>query len=185
MRPERGISAKSFAGWASKRVGRLCGMAALLVLVLLAGEGLRRACAQQGSASLPAIDPPKTAAAPPAPKAGAAGRQQSANDEQPGAADQQPASFSLPAIDPPSMALRPAVAGEQAKQDSADQQQPATPDPNEPEAVRECADLLKMATSLKQAVDKTNQDMLSVTVVRKADQIEQFARKVRLGSGKS
>jgi len=42
-----------------------------------------------------------------------------------------------------------------------------------------------MATDLKAAVDKTTQDTLSVTVVRKANQIEEFARKVRLGSGKS
>jgi hypothetical protein len=43
----------------------------------------------------------------------------------------------------------------------------------------ECANLLKMATDLKAAIDKTTQDQLSVAVVRKAGEIEQFARKVR------
>jgi hypothetical protein len=48
----------------------------------------------------------------------------------------------------------------------------------------ECADLLKMATDLKSAVDKTTKDTLSVTVVRKAGEIEQLAHKVRTGSPK-
>jgi hypothetical protein len=48
----------------------------------------------------------------------------------------------------------------------------------------ECADLLKMATDLKSAVDKTTRDTLSVTVVRKASEIEQLAHKVRTGSPK-
>lgn len=53
----------------------------------------------------------------------------------------------------------------------------------------ECANLLKMATDLKAEVDKTTKDELSLAVVRKADEIEQFARKVRddrqLSSGKN
>lgn len=43
----------------------------------------------------------------------------------------------------------------------------------------ECVDLLKMANELKAEVAKTNRDVLSVSVVRKADQIEQLARQVR------
>ena len=46
----------------------------------------------------------------------------------------------------------------------------------------ECSDLLKMATDLKAAVDKTTKDTLSLTVVRKASEIEQLAHKVRTGS---
>lgn len=62
----------------------------------------------------------------------------------------------------------------------------ATPvDPQKQEIAGECADLLKMATALKTEVDKTTKDTLSVTVVRKAGEIEQLAHKVRLGSGKS
>lgn len=43
----------------------------------------------------------------------------------------------------------------------------------------ECAELLKMATDLKAAVDKTTKDTLSVPVVRKAGEIEALARKLR------
>jgi hypothetical protein len=53
------------------------------------------------------------------------------------------------------------------------------------EIAKESADLLKMATALKIAVDKTNQDTLSIAVVKKAGEIEQMARKARNGSGKS
>ncbi len=52
------------------------------------------------------------------------------------------------------------------------------------EIASECADLLKMATDLKSAVDKTTKDTLSITVVRKAGAIEQLAHKVRTGSSK-
>ena len=43
----------------------------------------------------------------------------------------------------------------------------------------QCASLLKMATDLKAEVDKTTKDQLSVTVVRRAGEIEQLARTVR------
>ncbi len=43
----------------------------------------------------------------------------------------------------------------------------------------ECAALLKMANDLKAQVDKTTKDMLSVGVVRTADQIEQLAHRVK------
>ena len=41
------------------------------------------------------------------------------------------------------------------------------------------ANLLKLATELKNEVDKTNKDMLSITVIRKADAIEKLARQVK------
>lgn len=43
----------------------------------------------------------------------------------------------------------------------------------------QCADLLKMATSLKSEVDKTTMDVLSLAVVREADEIEHLARKMK------
>lgn len=52
------------------------------------------------------------------------------------------------------------------------------PDPNNPVAVQ-TTNLLKLAYSLKSEVDKTTKDTLSVTVVRKAAEIEQMARKMR------
>lgn len=43
----------------------------------------------------------------------------------------------------------------------------------------ECADLEKMANDLKAQVDKTTKDMLSISVIRKANEIEQLAHRVR------
>lgn len=43
----------------------------------------------------------------------------------------------------------------------------------------ESASLLSLANSLKAEVDKTTKDTLSVTVVRKADEIEHLAHKMR------
>jgi uncharacterized membrane protein len=41
------------------------------------------------------------------------------------------------------------------------------------------AKLLKLATDLKAEVDKTTKDTLSLTVIRKADEIERLARNVK------
>jgi hypothetical protein len=56
---------------------------------------------------------------------------------------------------------------------------PAGEDDRKKQLADECADLLKMATALKAEVDKSTKDELSVSVVRKAGEIEQMARKVR------
>lgn len=39
--------------------------------------------------------------------------------------------------------------------------------------------LFQLATELKAAVDKTNENMLSLDVVRKADEVEKLAKKVK------
>jgi len=66
------------------------------------------------------------------------------------------------------------------------QQQPAAvEDARKQEIAGECADLLKMAAALKTEVDKSTKDTLSVTVVRKANEIEQFAHRLKGGAGKS
>lgn len=41
------------------------------------------------------------------------------------------------------------------------------------------AKLLKLATELKADVDKTTKDQLSLAVIKKADEVEKLARKVR------
>ena len=41
------------------------------------------------------------------------------------------------------------------------------------------AKLVKLATELKADVDKTTKDQLSVAVIKKADEVEKLARKVR------
>jgi len=96
----------------------------------------------------------------------------------------QQATFQLPAINPPGAANKPAhPAGSDASRSGPNGLETASD--GKPSAQRECSNLLKMATELKVEVDKTTKDTLSVTVVRKADEIEQYARKLRNGDGKS
>jgi hypothetical protein len=85
-----------------------------------------------------------------------------------------------PASAPPSDAPKPAdaIAAAPAKPAAA----PLPTDPHQRQVAVECADLLQMATDLKSAVDKSTKDELSVDVVRKAGEIEQYARKVRAGT---
>jgi len=91
----------------------------------------------------------------------------------------QQSTFELPAISPPGSGSKPAADG------SNPHAGPGGPATGKQTVTKQCADLLKMAMELKVEVDKTSKDTLSVTVVRKADEIEQYARKVRLGDGKS
>jgi hypothetical protein len=94
--------------------------------------------------------------------------------------------FPLPAINPPG--AKPAAnstSAAPAAPPSAQQSGQTAPNPNEPKVARQCADLLKMAAELKTEVDKTTKDTLSVAVVRKAGEIEQFAHKVRTAPGKT
>jgi hypothetical protein len=44
---------------------------------------------------------------------------------------------------------------------------------------RDTDELLKLATELKEYVDKTNENILSVDVIEKAEEIEKLAKKVR------
>jgi len=44
---------------------------------------------------------------------------------------------------------------------------------------RDTGDLLKMATELKLYVDKSNENILSVDVIRKADEIERLAHEIK------
>ena len=44
---------------------------------------------------------------------------------------------------------------------------------------RDTEKLLQLATELKEYVDKSNQDILSIEVVRKADEIEKYAHSVK------
>jgi hypothetical protein len=93
--------------------------------------------------------------------------------------------FPLPAIDPPGAKTGPP--GAKAGSTPAGAQSTGTTAENADasEVAKQCADLLKMATELKSAVDKTSSGTLSVIVVRKAGEIEQLAHKVRIASGKS
>jgi type VI protein secretion system component VasF len=104
--------------------------------------------------------------------------------------------FPLPAINPPGAKAAPGTqatsapaAGQPGKQQTAQQAGPqagpTAANAQKQEIANQCADLLQMATDLKKAVDKSSADTLSVTVVRKASDIEQLAHKVRIANGKS
>jgi hypothetical protein len=93
----------------------------------------------------------------------------------------------LPSAQPPTVVQEakpaaPASANSVAEAKAVTVISPAEASQREIEA--ESSDLLKMATALKAEVDKSTKDTLSVTVVRKAGEIEQLAHKVRLGTGK-
>lgn len=133
----RSNSATASGGWRRSRRGQFCVTTCFALVALAAGAGLLRGHAQQ-LFPLPAIDPPKTKAAP-----------------APTPADRNKSQAPAVAANAP----QNGVAGD-------------------------CADLLKMATDLKMEIDKSTKDTLSVTVVRKAGEIEQLARKVRTGNGK-
>jgi len=91
-------------------------------------------------------------------------------------------SFPLPAISPPGAKASSPTSNATPAQPAG---QPAQPqagagDASSSDVAKQCSDLLKMATDLKSAVDKSSAGTLSITVVRKATEIEQLARKVRV-----
>lgn len=90
---------------------------------------------------------------------------------------------------------RPAASGAASERDSAAsvaaiqagsganqtaEQKAATADSaRKKQIASESTELLAMAVALKAEVDKTNKDVLSMTVIRKADEIEKMARMVK------
>lgn len=73
----------------------------------------------------------------------------------------------VPPIGP---SLSPEMQAQQARTRNSDRQKRLTEDTNK---------LLVLATQLKQEVDQTNKDVLSVDVVKKADEIEKLAHSVK------
>jgi type VI protein secretion system component VasF len=100
--------------------------------------------------------------------------------------------FPLPAINPPgakassgTQATSAPAAGQLGNKQTGQPAAPTAADAQKQAIADQCADLLQMATELKKAVDKSSADTLSVTVVRKASDIEQYAHKLRIANGKS
>ena len=100
--------------------------------------------------------------------------------------------FPLPAINPPgakapsrTQATSTPAGGQPGNKQTGQRVAPTAADAQKQQIANQCADLLQMATELKKAVDKSNADTLSVTVVRKASDIEQYAHKLRIANGKS
>ena len=62
----------------------------------------------------------------------------------------------------------------------ADTSKPTTPQtPQQKQLSYDTAKLLTLANELKAELDKSNKDTLSLSVIRKADQVEKLAHKVR------
>ena len=64
-------------------------------------------------------------------------------------------------------------------QGAAQPTQPETVQARKDRLAADSAKLLKLATELKADVDKTTKDQLSIAVIKKADEVEKLARKVR------
>jgi hypothetical protein len=140
-----------------------------------AGDPQSGATAADPQSGAAAADPQSGAAAAD-PQSGAA-----AADPQSGAAAADPQSGAAAAADNPDTSPKN-PASDAAAPLAAEQPKPVDKSPGQQrklEVANECANLLKMATDLKAEVNKTTKDELSLAVVRKAGELEQFARKVR------
>lgn len=126
--------------------------------------------AAAATASAPAPTPPKKTAASAAMDAAAMGNSALA-PASPAAATEPSAQSGTTEVaangPPPPPPITPEVAADIA----------AGPLPKEVTA--QCANLLKLATLLKADVAKTSKDVLSISVVRDAGQIEEMAKKMR------
>lgn len=85
--------------------------------------------------------------------------------------DNQP-TFQLPGAPPsrPQDPMQEKVEADAAKQRNLQRQQ---------DIKRDSEKLLELATELKQYVDKTNENIISLDVIKKADQIEKLAKSVK------
>jgi len=74
-----------------------------------------------------------------------------------------------------------ASAPEKTPEQSADKQQPVPTkvEMQQKQLAEDTAKLLQLANELKADMDKTTKDTLSLTVVKKAEQVEKLAHKVR------
>jgi len=80
-----------------------------------------------------------------------------------------PPSGAIPAADNDS-GISPAMQAQQTKFRSKDRQK---------QLLRDTDELLQLATELKAEVNKTNENVLSIDVMRKADEIEKLAKSVK------
>jgi hypothetical protein len=85
-------------------------------------------------------------------------------------AQEQANSGRLPGLDKQQDPVRTEAARKQFEQRNKDRQASLKKD---------TAQLLQLATELKQAVDKTNENVLSLEVIRKTQEIEKLAKSVR------
>ena len=86
--------------------------------------------------------------------------------------EQQSPPLGRPGVDAPPLGppLSPQMQERQARSQNSERQKRLTADTDK---------LLVLATELKQEVDKTNRDVLSIDVIKKADEIEKLAHSVK------
>ncbi len=86
-------------------------------------------------------------------------------------------------IPPPVMPQLPDASGRQGQSDETTRMErearKAANKERQAKLKSDTEQLLKLATELKEYVDKTNENILSLDVVKKADQIEKLARSVK------
>jgi hypothetical protein len=81
-----------------------------------------------------------------------------------------PTGITVPPVAGPDAGLSPQMEADQAKMRSVDRQK---------QLVTDTQKLVALANELKTDVDKSNKDMLSLDVIRKADEIEKLAHSVK------
>lgn len=92
---------------------------------------------------------------------------------------QQPAQSSA-AQSPAAQAAPPAAAAPATTEAPADTSKPTTPQtPQQKQLADDTAKLLALANELKAELDKSSKDTLSLGVIKKAEQVEKLAHKVR------
>jgi septin family protein len=90
------------------------------------------------------------------------------------------AAFSLrPALPPASQFERPQVQQSQAEKDMMDRQIREANKKRQQDIRNDTEKLFQLATELRTAVDKTNENLLSLEVVRKAEEVEKLAHRVK------
>jgi len=186
-------------------VGAWLWVVVLLVGIYLAGTGLLRVRAQAAQQPQTATEPQPTTQSNPQSANGPAAQtdgadellkefpadsaSKAANDPRDGHPDTPPGTTAPQPEDlaPADNEPEPAAAAVPAPLPAA--AAPAPPafielpsDPKQREVAIECNDLLKMALDLKTAVDKSTKDELSLDVVRRAGELEQYAHRVRNGT---
>lgn len=83
-----------------------------------------------------------------------------------------------PQITPPNRQDNPRIPDETREKIDKDMAKRANAE-RQAELKRDTDNLLKMATELKQDVEKSNENMLSMNVIKKAEEIEKLARSVK------
>jgi type VI protein secretion system component VasF len=168
-----------------KLTGWLCALIGIAAVVVTAGSGLLIGHAQSDPEQSPISLPQSSSTMPVLPSAQPPAvtlAEQSVAASETNSQSNPPSQQNVPNATAPAanVAAAPgAASGHEPPQPSVS----SATDPKQ-EVASEAADLLKMATSLKSEVDKSTKDTLSITVVRKANEIEQLAHKVRVGPGK-